>query len=444
MRKLWGVTLLAFAIASSGCSSGSEQQRSVQSENLYQLSGAILANNWEDKVGYDRMLVLVGGILKDWRDQGIEVYAVSDDANEEAEIWTQLVLMYFSTKEGRNSSLLEAMEFFLENQEKLKESDNESRIPDIESAQAESGTAGANTLEAKPAEDRTLAEAVSDGKLEEIERLLEQGADPNLTDDYGTPVLLNAIYRADLPSDMPDPDLIEAARRKSLKIVEQLLAHGADPNVQYSEGEPALVAASAYLPDACVPLLKAGADPNAKDRFGETALYHALDDARLFGDLLKHGVDPNSANDEGATVYDLVRERNATEIAKLIGMELKEQKVTPPNEDVGTVFDRVKNGLTPSDALELFGSRPYEFVDELYGTDVWAYAYMDAGLKKPISAQEMVEVNVAEYKASLTLYLYWTADQTLEYCTIYALGPKNKVYGYTVYPGDRKVVGFVM
>ncbi len=65
MRKLWGVAWIALMLAFVGCSSGAQQERSVQSDSLFKLSTAIMANDWEETVGYDRMLVLVRGILKD-------------------------------------------------------------------------------------------------------------------------------------------------------------------------------------------------------------------------------------------------------------------------------------------------------------------------------------------------------------------------------------------
>ncbi len=443
MRKLWGVAWIALMLAFVGCSSGAQQERSVQSDSLFKLSTAILANDWEATVGYDRMLVLVRGILKDWRDQGQEVYSVSADKNEEAELWTQLVLMYFSSKEGRDSTLLEAMEFFRANQEKLKEPATASTEKDVEPA-TEGNPVSGNKQTAKTDGEQALGDAIFEGDIEEVGRLLQQGADPNANDAYDIPMLLAAIYRADMPSDMPDPELLQAGRQKSLKIVELLLAHGADPNARNPEGDHALVAASSLLPDACVPLLEAGADPNATDRFGNSALYYAVDDPRLFKQLLKHGVNPDTVNNEGATVYDRVRERNAVDTAGLIGMELEEQELTPPSEDASIVFHYVKNGLTPAKALTAFGKKPYKFTDELDGSEVWAYAYAQSGLKQPVNAAAVGQEDLAAGEASLMLYLYWTKDRNMAYCMISVPGPDHNVYGYTVLPGDRKAIGSIV
>src|SRR5262249_51840463 len=78
-------------------------------------------------------------------------------------------------------------------------------------------------------------------------------------------------------------------------LVEELLEHGADPDVADEEGTTALMVA----PTRMVPVLVAhGADVNARNRAGDTPLIQAASrgDVERLQILLDHGAEINATN----------------------------------------------------------------------------------------------------------------------------------------------------
>ena len=132
---------------------------------------------------------------------------------------------------------------------------------------------------------RELKDACSAGDLEEVQRLLNAGANPNSTDEHGSGTLL---------SFHPE-------------VIELLLARGADPNMQTNENGASVLAGLAFVNQVdCVRvLLHHGADPNrGREESGETPLHHALTDDKtdrgpLVKLLLDHEADPNAKTKPG-------------------------------------------------------------------------------------------------------------------------------------------------
>jgi ankyrin repeat protein len=117
---------------------------------------------------------------------------------------------------------------------------------------ATAGVTGSADEPRRPDGSTPLQWAVFSGDLAETQRLLKQGADPQVTNNYGVNALL-------LAADIADTSLIQA-----------LLKAGANANSANADGETALhlVARSGNV-DAAKLLVKAGAKVDVREAFGQ-------------------------------------------------------------------------------------------------------------------------------------------------------------------------------
>jgi ankyrin repeat protein/DNA-directed RNA polymerase subunit RPC12/RpoP len=134
-----------------------------------------------------------------------------------------------------------------------------------------------------------------------LEFILQQGADPRVTDNEGSSVLT-----------------VESIHLKDIHVI---LAAGADPNNRDGSGYTPLMqfAILNAVPQAQA-VLKAGADPNASDNEGNTLLMFAalgggLEITRL---LLDAGADPNVKNESGNTALSTALANDHPSVAKLL------------------------------------------------------------------------------------------------------------------------------
>lgn len=149
-----------------------------------------------------------------------------------------------------------------------------------------------------------------------VKMLLEAGANPDVRDRFGNPVLIVAIPRqeavvkmlleagadANAEDHYSGPALIVAINRQEA-AVKMLLEAGANPNAKDSGGNPALIVAI-YRQEATVKLLlEAGADANALEGGEEnrTALMCASERGvqTVVESLLGAGADPNARSNSG-------------------------------------------------------------------------------------------------------------------------------------------------
>lgn len=133
-----------------------------------------------------------------------------------------------------------------------------------------------------PDQRLALIEAAKEGNLEEVRRLLDEGADPNPTTDFQEFALMGAVS-----NDRPD-------------VVALLLDRGANPNLRDSQGQTALFMA-AYQRNTRVVgmLLDAGAEVDVVTNAGETALLRSViwQDRDTVDLLLKAGAKPETVTE---------------------------------------------------------------------------------------------------------------------------------------------------
>lgn len=213
---------------------------------------------------------------------------------------------------------------------------------------------------------RRLHEAVRNGDLSRLEKLLEGGADPNCERDGVLPLqyaVMNDEIKAARtlvrhgasvnrrsPDDLGYAPLHIAASLGNIAMAEMLLRNGAAADVRDASGRtPLLVAAIAGHDEMMSLLIERGADVNATvgegesllmavvssrdvetakrllavgadpagSESGRTALHVAAQfgDAELVGLLLERGADPNAVEPSGATPLEVALRQNHEEVA---------------------------------------------------------------------------------------------------------------------------------
>lgn len=165
-----------------------------------------------------------------------------------------------------------------------------------------------------------VVQAVRQNDFQRLERILEQGVDPNTRSARNNVTLLMcAVGGLDVHSN----------------AVWVLLEAGADVNAKTARGESALLWATrtgdrgittASRLNAVEQLIARGADLNAADEEGETPLLGAvwMGHAEIVAALLSAGADAQKANAAGETPRVRARRLGMLEIADLIGLFVEE------------------------------------------------------------------------------------------------------------------------
>ncbi len=161
--------------------------------------------------------------------------------------------------------------------------------------------------------DFDLCKAIHKIDYQQVQALLDQGADPNVKDTDGDAILCKAIFRD-----------LSKGKKDRLKIIKLLLKYGADPNSRgecFYKNTTALMFAvtSENSNEMCKLLINKGADVNAQNDVGQTALMRtATGDITLTKLLLQNGADRTLSTKEGMTPFKVACCRNKFEIAKLL------------------------------------------------------------------------------------------------------------------------------
>lgn len=154
---------------------------------------------------------------------------------------------------------------------------------------------------------KLLTAAVSATKAREIKEILEKGADINIHNEWGlTPVMLAAQYN------------------HSVAVLKALIEAGADiqeAEPKYRSNSLHLAANSSKNPKVIDALLAAGANINARNYLGETALIMAVNtnpETKITTQLIKCGADINASDYQGHSVLDYAKAAKRTYIINLL------------------------------------------------------------------------------------------------------------------------------
>jgi uncharacterized protein len=164
----------------------------------------------------------------------------------------------------------------------------------------------------KPRDQLTLANAAAAGRTADMEASVRRGAKVNYQGTGGMTALIWALGHESkegvswLLTHGADPNLVYAPDGNSSVTIaamaddpwylEQMLAHGGNPNYQnpINKHTPLMNAIVPVHPDNAKALLAAGADPNTFDARGVPALFNAAATSRyeMVYDMLQAGADP--------------------------------------------------------------------------------------------------------------------------------------------------------
>ena len=227
-----------------------------------------------------------------------------------------------------------------------------------------------------------LIHAAEGGLSDIVELLLGRGADPNMQNEIGITALIIGIENiSSLKENVLDNggrglgrhidcnqlfvkwDPTPYNETTGYNIAKSLLNHGADPNIQTSYGNTALLYASLQgLSDIVELLLEDGANPDIQNRDGKTALMFAsyFGKKEIVRLLLDHGADPNIRDRDGdMTALMWAEERGYNDIATLIrehiGLQMGQQNLAFMNSlNTRLGDDTPLNLLDPDVASRIF------------------------------------------------------------------------------------------
>jgi ankyrin repeat protein len=206
--------------------------------------------------------------------------------------------------------------------------------------------------------DETLFRAMNLRDLEAVKEALANGADVNVTNDFGDSplvwaereghietiqLLLDHGAKIDVVADNDGERILHrAVVNDHIEIVKLLLATGIDVDAKNKYGRTALHQAATFDRIAIAQLLLANnADVDAKNKYGMTVLYDAIKEGsvKMVELLLNHGVDINAivSDEKKLTPLLFAVKRREKEIVKFLLNRGANRKAV--DIDGRTVFD---------------------------------------------------------------------------------------------------------
>ena len=87
-----------------------KQSDSASDKTWSSLGGAITGENWREKVGFERLVVIVAGMLGEWSEENMQLEGTPIDPDGDAEAFAILVTTLFEEPDHRSKNLNEVMD----------------------------------------------------------------------------------------------------------------------------------------------------------------------------------------------------------------------------------------------------------------------------------------------------------------------------------------------
>ena len=217
----------------------------------------------------------------------------------------------------------------------------------------------------------TLEQAIYQWNIEQVQKLIDNGADVNKENDHGkTPLQLAASYeKQDIAQLLIEHgavlDMVSAVHLGWADEVEKFLLQGEDANQKEKEHDRNSllnIAVDNDDRDVVLLLLKHDADINATDNYGNTPLHAAAgsDSPDVLKILLEHGADVNKKNERDETcLHDAVARDKTAHVDLLL----------QAGADVGTTNEE---GETPLHEAAYWGHEEVAEILLEHGADIHA------------------------------------------------------------------------
>jgi len=203
-----------------------------------------------------------------------------------------------------------------------------------------------------------LVAAISNGKLVEALKLIDEGADVNFANHYGNTPIRAACYqgkgfakvidwlvkrgaRFDEQDFNGNTPLLVAADRGDYRIIDLLLSHGARVNVKNKEGKTPLWYATYYnRVEGIKTFLDKGAEVNVADINGITPLMNVADNSNveMVKLLIEKGADIEAKNNNGKSV---VRFSGNSKVKKVLLEAIKEKRLKEGVKVKENIFSKI-------------------------------------------------------------------------------------------------------
>jgi len=271
-----------------------------------------------------------------------------------------------------------------------------------------------------------IVEFARDGNLNEVQKLLDSGIDPNIQDSRGW------------------SPLMWATAKKHLGVVKLLLAHGADPNLINFLGRLAIMYASKYGSDEIVKtLIENGAILNPTIKLNNrpplslAASRGHLEVVRL---LVNHGANVMYKGEDNKSALDLAMDAGYGDVAKYLRTIMRDVEKTSPEDktnlvkNVGWIDKNIDKGKDVPDSKHIAS---LEEINKIRNYKRLLHSQSDEEVAEKLGIPINAPLNTSPQAMQKAMQKRYSAGSG---CTIKFLGvdEQGETIGLQIIPKDPK------